>query len=108
LFSECINTKFQLIKDPAINSEEPNYGPYISGLEKDVFIKWPKDQNPQFNETGNDYVLGYVWPEGKTVFPDFFKKITGDWWKNEIKKHYNNVLKFDGYYFLFKRFVSYY
>ena len=64
-----------------------------------MFIKWPEDQNPQLNETGtenNTYVLGYVWPEGKTVFPDFFKNKTRNWWKNEIKNHYNRVLKFDG------------
>jgi hypothetical protein len=54
--------------------------------------------NPQKNETGynnNSYMLGYVWPEGKTVFPDFFKDKTQQWWIKEIKEHYNNVLKFD-------------
>jgi alpha-glucosidase (family GH31 glycosyl hydrolase) len=40
--------------------------------------------------------LGYVWPEGKTVFPDFFKEKTKVWWKREIKDQYDNMLKFDG------------
>lgn len=87
-------------KDPAINSEAPGYEPFLNGKADEVFIKWPKDQNPQLNETGdnnNEYLLGYVWPNGKTVFPDFFKKKTQDWWISEIKKHYQNVLTFDGY-----------
>lgn len=65
-----------------------------------MYIKWPVDQNPQLNEFGdgnNQYMLGYVWPEGKAMFPDFFRKNAQDWWINEIKLHYNNTLKFDGY-----------
>ena len=42
-------------------------------------------------------MLGYVWPDGKTVFPDFFKTKTKNWWSNQIEKHHNEVLKFDGY-----------
>jgi alpha-glucosidase (family GH31 glycosyl hydrolase) len=41
-------------------------------------------------------MVGYVWPIGRTVFPDFFKERTQEWWINEIKNHHNNVLKFDG------------
>ena len=61
-------------------------------------MTWPKDQNPQLSELqgNNDIMLGYVWPDGKTVFPDFFKKSTQRWWIDEIKKHYNEVLTFDG------------
>lgn len=93
--------KFIIILDPAINSEEPNYKPYLTGVEHDVYIKWPEDENPQKNETTgtngtNPYLLGYVWPTGKATFPDFFKNQTIHWWKNEIKEHYKNVLKFDG------------
>ena len=42
-------------------------------------------------------MVGYVWPEGKTVFPDFFKNRTQEWWIKQIRDHYENTLKFDGY-----------
>lgn len=84
-------------QDPALNSEEPNYQPFINGKNENVFMKWPKDQNPQLNELkgNNEIMLGYVWPDGKTAFPDFFKKKTQQWWIDEIKKHYKEVT-FDG------------
>ena len=87
-----------MFKDPAINSEEPNYPPFIEGMKKDIWIKWPEDINPQKDEIqgNNPYILGYVWPEGKTVFPDFFKNRTQDWWQQQIKEHYQTRLKFDG------------
>jgi alpha-glucosidase (family GH31 glycosyl hydrolase) len=44
----------------------------------------------------NIYILGNVWPEGKTVFPDFFLNETREWWTKEIVSHYQNTLKFDG------------
>ena len=93
---------FENIQDPAINSEEPNYKPFLEGKDDDIYIKWPADQNPQWNETSdqngtnNTYIIGYVWPEGKTVFPDFLKEKTKNWWSNQIERHYNEVLKFDG------------
>jgi maltase-glucoamylase len=90
---------FEKKKDPAIDSEEPNYTTYTNGQRDQIWIKWPKDQNPQLNESvtnDNTNMLGYVWPKGKAVFPDFFKNKTKNWWKTEIVNHYNNVLKFDG------------
>lgn len=91
--------KFIIILDPAINSEEPNYKPFEDGTKDQVWIKWPSVQNPQMDELGgfgnNSYMLGYVWPEGKTVFPDFFKSKAKNWWKNAIVEHYK-TLKFDG------------
>ena len=35
-------------------------------------------------EDADDYVLGYVWPSEKTVFPDFLNPRAKDWWINEI------------------------
>lgn len=90
--------RFIIILDPAIDMEEPNYSTYLEGKKGDVFIKWPEDDNPQKNETAdnkNEYMVGYVWPEGKTVFPDFFRNSTKQWWMEEIDKHYKNVLTFD-------------
>lgn len=79
--------------------EEPNYETFNRGKSYDVYIKWPEDQNVQRNETGdgnNPYMIGYVWPAGKTVFPDFFKKSTQDWWIQEIETYHGETLKFDG------------
>jgi hypothetical protein len=73
----------------------PGYQPYIRGQQQDVWIKWPANNNPQFWESGNQNMLGYVWPEGKTVFPDFFLNRTIAWWSNEVKLFYNTI-KFDG------------
>ncbi len=44
------------------------YAPYDSGKAGDHFVK----------ENGKDYV-GPVWP-GPSVFPDFTRKVTRDWW----------------------------
>ncbi|CAF0745626.1 unnamed protein product [Didymodactylos carnosus] len=86
--------KFITILDPAIDSEAKNYSTYTRGQEKDIWIKWPKDKNAQFNETGNRNMLGYVWPIGRTVFPDYFSPAAISWWKSEIL-NYHQKLKFD-------------
>ena len=65
-------------------------------MQSDVWIKWDSDNNPQSGETVNRNMLGYVWPEGKVLFPDFFKNATIDWWSNEIAIYYNNMFKFAG------------
>ena len=78
-----------------------NYTQFEHGIQKDVYIKWPvqEGQNPQLNElnsTSNPYLLGYVWPEGKVVFPDFFNPNAQNWWIDEITKYYQSTLTFDG------------
>jgi alpha-glucosidase len=45
------------------------YKPYDSGVAGDHFVK---------NPDGSTFV-GIVWP-GKSVFPDFTRKVTRDWW----------------------------
>ncbi len=91
---------FDNLKDPAINAEAKNYLPYENGVKSDIWIKWPSIDNPQKNELNkkgnNTYMLGYVWPRGKTVFPDFFLEKTHEWWKNEIMSYYSSTLTFDG------------
>ncbi|CAF1150433.1 unnamed protein product [Rotaria sordida] len=87
--------KFITILDPAIDSEEKNYSTYDEGEKASIWIKWPAHRNIQFNETGNRNMIGYVWPDGKTVFPDFFYPPTFDWWKSQIVD-YHKKLKFDG------------
>ncbi|CAF4158178.1 unnamed protein product [Rotaria sp. Silwood2] len=87
--------RFITILDPAIDSEEPNYDVFTEGQRDDIWVKWPQNKNVQFNETKNRNMVGYVWPIGKTVFPDYFYPPAKDWWKNQVLNYYNK-LKFDG------------
>ncbi|XP_073706325.1 sucrase-isomaltase, intestinal-like [Garra rufa] len=103
--------RFIFILDPAIagNETKGSYPAFDTGIEKDVFIKWPP-------ELSNDIVWGKVWPDYPNVtvdnsldwdtqvelfrafaaFPDFFKKSTAEWWGEQIEYFYNNTMKFDG------------
>lgn len=75
-----------LMLDPAISSsQQQGYKPYDDGIANDVFVKDYQGNNLQ----------GVVWP-GNTVFPDFFKPNTSDYWYNQIKEFYDNTIKFDG------------
>lgn len=85
------NIHFIIILDPALISNETSYAPYEQGKVQNVFIKWP-----HFNDSRNGTdMLGYVWPKGKTVFPDFLKNTTREYWKKLIVEHYRK-LPFDG------------
>uniref|UniRef100_A0A673NLW6 alpha-glucosidase n=1 Tax=Sinocyclocheilus rhinocerous TaxID=307959 RepID=A0A673NLW6_9TELE len=103
--------RFIFILDPAIaaNETKGSYPAFDTGVEKDIFIKWPP-------ELSNDIVWGKVWPDYPNItvdnsldwdtqvelfrafvaFPDFFKSSTAEWWAQQIKDFYNNVMKFDG------------
>ena len=59
-----IGMKFITILDPAIDSQQPGYGAFTLGQQQNIWIKWPVDKNLQFNETGTQNMLGYVWPPG--------------------------------------------
>ena len=75
------------IQDPAIVCDPDNYPPSKRGIDADAFIKWMDPllvPNDQPEKCGN-YVVGYVWPDNKTLFPDFYKPSTQDWWANELK-----------------------
>ncbi len=56
------------------NLPNQNYAPYDSGVAGDHFVK----------QNGKDYV-GPVWP-GPSVFPDFTRKVTRDWWGTLYKQ----------------------
>ncbi|XP_050693743.1 sucrase-isomaltase, intestinal-like [Eriocheir sinensis] len=90
------NIKVTLIVDPALVIDFDNYEPASRGRDADVFVKWsdpslvPADQEPGCN----DYMIGYVWPDTKTIFPDFFKPETQDWWVDEIKL-FHETIEFD-------------
>ncbi|XP_018023589.1 sucrase-isomaltase, intestinal isoform X2 [Hyalella azteca] len=88
--------KVTLILDPAVVIDFDNYEPVVRGRDADAFIKWmtpslvPGDQPAGTN----DYMVGYVWPDNKTVFPDFLKPETQDWWAQEIAL-FHQMVPFD-------------
>ncbi|CAH1773121.1 unnamed protein product [Owenia fusiformis] len=90
--------KIIIILDPAFTTNATDYEPYELGLENDIYIKWPEERIPQedFVVTNSSAMLGYVWPQGKTVFPDFFLNRTEVVWTDLIVKHHNQKLVFDG------------
>ncbi|WP_370087827.1 glycoside hydrolase family 31 protein [Ekhidna sp.] len=67
-----------VICDPGIKNED-DYQPYSTGVEKDVFLKYPD----------GIYYEGEVWP-GWCHFPDFTKKETRKWWA-EMMKTYTKI-----------------
>nr|XP_045599911.1 maltase-glucoamylase, intestinal-like [Procambarus clarkii] len=89
--------RFIIILDPAINAEmsAEEYGVHARALQKDVYIKWPQDLVPADNFNAGDIMLGYVWPDNRTAFPDFFRTSTKEWWQEEIVQ-LHKTLEFDG------------
>ncbi len=75
--------KVVLIIDPGIKVEE-GYKPYLDGLEKDVFVKYPD---------GKEWKAD-VWP-GTCHFPDFTKPETRQWWGEQFAE--NVKLGIEGY-----------
>jgi alpha-glucosidase (family GH31 glycosyl hydrolase) len=72
--------KLVMILDPGIKIEA-GYGPYDSGLKRQVFLR-----------TGDDtgYVVGKSWP-GHVHFPDWFHPNTYDWWRLHLQQLINQV-----------------
>lgn len=93
--------RFIPILDPAINTEKgENYQTHINALVKNVYITWANDSlQPDNNCTsspGNcqplsNVMLAYVWPDGRTAFPDFFKDRTVNWWHQELINFHNTI-----------------
>ncbi|MEM9858307.1 MAG: TIM-barrel domain-containing protein [Bacteroidota bacterium] len=69
--------------DPGIKIEE-GYEPYESGLEEDIFLKYPD---------GSNY-SGEVWP-GWCHFPDFTDGRARAWWRDKLKTYTD--LQIDGF-----------
>lgn len=67
-----------VICDPGIKKED-NYTPYSSGVDNDVFLKYPD----------GSYYEGEVWP-GWCHFPDFTSKKARDWWR-EMMNSYTEI-----------------
>ncbi|HNP17813.1 MAG TPA: glycoside hydrolase family 31 protein [Fulvivirga sp.] len=75
LISHLKNLGFHVVVmcDPGIKIEA-DYEVYESGLDKDVFVKYPD---------GTNY-SGSVWP-GLCHFPDFTNQATRNWWAEKLK-----------------------
>ncbi|XP_013421015.1 sucrase-isomaltase, intestinal [Lingula anatina] len=91
--------RFIIILDPALITNVSGYRPYDMGLERDIFIKWPQNYSTHHlkvvNNENNMNMLGYVWPRGKVVFPDFLNPNSSAYWQKLIVDHHKNV-SFDG------------
>ncbi|CAJ0930944.1 unnamed protein product, partial [Mesorhabditis belari] len=91
-----------LIFDPAI---EVDYSSFQRGIDQNAsFIEWPRfdlvprqiqDQYPMAKST--KIMLGNVWPERNTAFPDFLDTTgkTDAWWAGEFAR-FHNITPFDG------------
>ncbi|XP_046544792.1 LOW QUALITY PROTEIN: sucrase-isomaltase, intestinal-like [Haliotis rubra] len=85
-----------IILDPCLISNETNYEPYERMKAARANIKWPSDYTaPDDMKDETNAVLGYVWPKGKVVFPDFFKNVTSEIWSDLIVSHHSRLV-FDG------------
>ncbi|CAG2168008.1 unnamed protein product, partial [Oppiella nova] len=96
------NLKWTPIIDPGVQGNEANYSIFSDGNNKNVFIKWPKSvpiqdrHNPDGIDTTHDNMYGRVWPPGPVAFPDYFKNVTQDWYKDCYKHLYDIGWKFNG------------
>ena len=83
-----INTTINInvLQDPPVVIDFDNYEPVVRGRDADAFIKWmSSDLVPADQPDGcGEYMVGYLWPSTKVIFPDFLRNETQDWWKNEI------------------------
>ncbi|XP_077980434.1 lysosomal alpha-glucosidase-like [Glandiceps talaboti] len=72
--------------DPGISNTQPkgSYATYDEGVSMGVFIAF---------ENGT-LVRGRVWP-GETVWPDFTKPVTQQWWQKQAQRYHDQVA-FDG------------
>ncbi|KAL8616023.1 hypothetical protein ACOMHN_014985 [Nucella lapillus] len=85
-----------IILDPALISNVSNYEPYEKMKMVGGNIVWPPNVPvPNGSADSDRSMFGFVWPKGKVVFPDFFKKGTRRVWRELIVQHRHN-LTFDG------------
>uniref|UniRef100_A0A0P5BNP6 alpha-glucosidase n=1 Tax=Daphnia magna TaxID=35525 RepID=A0A0P5BNP6_9CRUS len=84
--------RFVIILDPAIAND---YETYERGVALSVYAEWANETlKPDDQPTENNIIIGNVWPDNKTAFPDFFRDSTKQWWTEEIRLFYE-LLKFD-------------
>ncbi|EGT49352.1 hypothetical protein CAEBREN_21036 [Caenorhabditis brenneri] len=91
-----------VIFDPAV---EVDYASFQRGINQDAsFIEWARDDQVPHNiqdqypmAKNTRVMLGNVWPERNTAFPDFLdtKNNTNNWWAGEFAT-FHKTLPFDG------------
>jgi len=98
-----LNLHWTLILDPAIQGDDATYDTFKTGYQQNVFVRWPKNvsiaerNNPPNTPSDKDVIYGRVWPRGPAAFPDFFKNVTKNWWKERANYLYKDLnIKFDG------------
>eukprot|EP00731_Ephydatia_muelleri_P000495 Em0001g495a len=79
--------KYVLIVDPTISNQQLSgqYPPFDNGLRDNIFIK---------NSSGQ-LLIGKVWPNSTTVWPDFSHPSVDQYWTSQISQFHSNV-QFDG------------
>ncbi|KAL5515497.1 hypothetical protein EMCRGX_G000671 [Ephydatia muelleri] len=79
--------RYVLIVDPAISNQQlpGQYPPFDSGLSLNIFIT---------NSSGQ-LLIGKVWPNSTTVWPDFTHPNVDQYWTSQISQFHSNV-SFDG------------
>ncbi|KAK7508259.1 hypothetical protein BaRGS_00000498, partial [Batillaria attramentaria] len=81
--------------DPCF-AKQNNYEPYEKFKQIRGNIQWPQNVSPDSAFIDSDRsLLGNVWPDPKVVFPDFFKNVSREAWKELIIK-FRSQLIFDG------------
>nr|KAG5714023.1 hypothetical protein BaRGS_020351 [Batillaria attramentaria] len=84
-----------IILDPCF-AKQNNYEPYEKFKQIRGNIQWPQNVSPDSAFIDSDRsLLGNVWPDPKVVFPDFFKNVSREAWKELIIK-FRSQLIFDG------------
>ncbi|KAG1681996.1 Lysosomal alpha-glucosidase [Nymphon striatum] len=75
--------RYVTIIDPAISANQPNgtYPPYDDGVAMDIFVK----------DINGKILLGKVWPDGPSAFPDFTNIETYKYWGKQIKMFHNKI-----------------
>ena len=73
------------ILDPAIPNTK-DYEPWTKFNDAKAYITWENDTN----------MIGYVWPDDKVAFPDFFKTSAKNVWIDLIVEYMKTTLKTDG------------
>ncbi|XP_075233635.1 lysosomal alpha-glucosidase-like isoform X2 [Lycorma delicatula] len=68
-----------VIMDPGVSGREPNgtYSPYDDVIAQDILMK---------DFTGNKPLIGRVWNDKSTVFPDYTNPETVKYWMEQISR----------------------
>lgn len=70
---------------------ERNNSLYVSGLEKDIYVKWPNNMQPYDKDNlGTNEMISWCWPNGKLMYPDYMNSNTHDWWFEVIREFVSN------------------